>query len=484
MKKLLTVILVFSFAAASLLFGSAFWAERVLGAAPDARVFQLGNARLFLPMMVSHRAVSLFASVEEPPLCGWRPSTVDLVTGAGDTVVGSVTIRNDTENIYIEFTAASGQCLAATQAHVATSLEGIPMANGSPDLSQFEFQAQHSACIQSHTFVIPLQGMWQKAKQVVVVAHADVIDQQSGASQSAYGNCTPFPNDPLARYCTYDLPENKALDRLDISVGFEDLPLNDRTMDFDYNDWIADVDSELVYCNTVSAGYQLWRMEFNITPQARGAAYNHVFHLRFKPGTFPSDGTAILSVFDQDGNLVGAPLEQPFIAAQENDFAVIDPTSSAFPGSVINTIETRPRFAPARTATLVLEFDDPFFLDITPFDPALPGNVHGDNLLFDPYLFVMPSQGDTYEIAQGSERMLVVPGTAYLWPEERIPVWTAYPDVTPGDLTTDPLTPPVFPEGWWLNYNNCVYDGVPCQPSGANLMAPAVIVTPVASPAP
>lgn len=483
MKKLL-IYLVVCIAAASLLFASALWGESAWGESPNALVFQLGDARMFLPMLVSNHSVSQFATTRTPTFCGLLPQTTELVTGADNRSVGSLSMRNDGENLYIEYTAGEGQCLAATQAHVATSLDGIPMVNGSPDLSQFEFQAQHSVCLGSHTFVIPLQGMWRKADNLVVVAHAEVVEQQSGARQSAYGNCTPFPNDPLARYCTYEFTESKALDEIDVSVGFEDLPLNDRTMDFDYNDWIADVDSELTYCNARSTGFRLWQIAFTITPQARGAAYDHGFHLRFEPNTFPSDGVAILTVYDQEGNPIAPALEQPFLAGEVNDFAVIDPTSSAFPGAVVNTIETRPRFTSARTATLILEFDEPFFFDVTPFDPALPGNVHGANLLFDPYLFVRPLRGDTYEIHKGSVRMLVVPGTAYLWPEERIPVWSAYPDVVPGDLTTDPLTPPTFPESWWLNHNQCVYDGLPCVPSGASLDAQTVIVTPVASPAP
>ena len=73
---------------------------------------------------------------------------------------------------------------------------------------------------------------------------------------------------------------------------------------------------------------------------------------------------------------------------------------------------------------------------MTLYDPAQAGNEHGEKLFFQPHLFVYNTP--TYEIGPGSPLMLVVPFLEWEWPEERVAIWNAYPDVLPGDLSITP----------------------------------------------
>jgi hypothetical protein len=174
--------------------------------------------------------------------------------------------------------------------------------------------------------------------------------------------------------------------------------------------------------------------------------------------------------------VVGTPVVQPFLAGQLNQFTMVDPTSVAIPGSIVNTVETRPYQQPTGFASLSIRFDTPFGFDPAPYEPNQPGNAHGEKLFFQPHLFVY--QTPTYEIGPGNPLMLVVPFLTWEWPEERVAIWRAYPDVTPGNISSNPKVPPEFPNGWFENFNNCVYDGVMCSAPAAGASAPTLLPYP------
>lgn len=265
------------------------------------------------------------------------------------------------------------------------------------------------------------------------------------------------------------------------SIGYEDLSLDSMYMDFDYNDWITDIATDLCYYHIPNTGSFLWQLDFIVLPQARGAALDHAYHIDFPANIFPSDGEAILTYFDEYNNVIGAPVVQPFLATQINQFDMVDPTSNALPGSMVNTVETEAYVNPRGYATLSIRFDTPFWFDVALYDPAQAGNEHGEKLFFQPHLFVY--NNPNYEIGPGSPLMLVVPFLTWEWPEERIAIWHAYPDVLPGDLSVSPKVPPVFPLGWHANFNDCVYNGVACPPPPANAGA-AVVEGPFVIPSP
>ena len=246
-------------------------------------------------------------------------------------------------------------------------------------------------------------------------------------------------------------PECGILRSFGVTVGHEDLPIFGSN-DYDYNDWITDIRGILDYTAPPSCGLE--RIDLAFTPQARGAAYDHTFHMLFPANTFPSNGTATLTIFDQNGVVLSSNVTA-FNAAVANDFTIFARTSDVFP-VITNTEEVLPTLPPGRTAHLTIVFDT-FAPFIIPADSLeLP---HGERLFFDPYLYVI-NTADT--VHRGDFRLLAVPVATYLWPEERRRIDTVYEavDFVPG-------TPPMlnFQANWWeLPHNDCVYgDGVLCS---------------------
>ena len=187
-------------------------------------------------------------------------------------------------------------------------------------------------------------------------------------------------------------------------------------------------------------------MDFSIQPEARGASYDHAFNLNIPSDGFGCDGTATLTRFDGEGNVLFSG-SGPFDASIDNDFQVVPRTSNAFP-PLSNTDESKPYVPTQRTALLNIVFDELCPFQPRGYDPE--PTIHGEGLFFNTSLYVYGS-GQT--IGPGDERTLLVP-VQWKWPEERIPVWEAYPLVQEGDQ-------PIFPWAWWTEWTDAVYDGKP-----------------------
>ena len=254
-----------------------------------------------------------------------------------------------------------------------------------------------------------------------------------------------------------------------VSVGFEDLPLASGENDYDYNDWITDIDGFADF--DVRANNGLSEIIFNFNPQARGALYDHTFHIAIPAGTFGSDGTAVLTIFDQNHQVLSSQTSA-FVASADTDFVIFPNTSAVFP-NLANTFESVPSVPAQRYASLDITFSQPAPFDLASYNLALP---HGGGLFFDPYLYVH-NTGDT--IHRGDIRMLTVPDTSYKWPEEKVRIDKAYPNVT--FVAGNPPTIN-FPNMWWLNFNHCVYDGIACALSKAPSAGTVAPGTPVVTP--
>jgi hypothetical protein len=237
----------------------------------------------------------------------------------------------------------------------------------------------------------------------------------------------------------------------DVTVGYEDLPFGSSLMDFDYNDFIVDIHSVLTYDKEIKNN--LHSVNFVLTPGARGAVYDHEFHIAIAANVFKSDGVATLTLFDQNHNVIGAPQTIPFVGGSNTNFLIFSHTSDIFP-EMSNTYETKPHLLPQRTAELNIQFNTPFAFSLADYQLT---DEHGTGMFFDPFLKVL-NTGEV--IFFGDSRMLVIPDINYMWPEEHIRMDKAYP------LTTFVPGPPpdvLFPSGWWLVHNTCVYgDGIPC----------------------
>ena len=250
-------------------------------------------------------------------------------------------------------------------------------------------------------------------------------------------------NDTAATGC--DEAAVEAIVLCEAAFGFEDLPFGSVNLDWDYNDWLATIELGPTFSGA-SAGDSLLRMDFSVQPEARGATLDHAFRLTIPSNGFACDGIYTLSRFDGEGNLLFEESE-PFDASIDNEFEVLPRTSEVFPSST-NTEETKPYIPADRTATVSIVFSEPCPFEPRAFDRV--ATVHGEGLFFGASVYVHDT-GET--IGVGDDRTLLVP-VEWKWPEERTPVWEAYPQVQEG-------APPIFPWGWWLEYTDAVYDGKP-----------------------
>jgi hypothetical protein len=243
---------------------------------------------------------------------------------------------------------------------------------------------------------------------------------------------------------------NSVNNNWDVTVGYEDLPLGSSFMDFDYNDFIVDIHSVLTYDKEIK--HNLRSADFILTPEARGAEYDHEFHMFFAANTFASNGAATLTLFDQNHNVISTQAI-PFVASNDNNFMVFSHTSDIFP-AMSNTYETQPHLKPQRTAELSIKFNTPFYFNLAAYQLT---DEHGTGMFFDPYLKVL-NTGQL--IFRGDSRMLAIMDINWMWPEEHVRMDKAYPRTTylPG-----PPPDVLFPNGWWFTHNTCVYgDGIPC----------------------
>jgi hypothetical protein len=249
---------------------------------------------------------------------------------------------------------------------------------------------------------------------------------------------------------TSSSPSCSIITSFGVTVGYEDLRILGPN-DFDYNDWITDIRGSLSY-NEPTCGLE--QIDLIITPQGRGAAFDHAFHMLFPADTFGSDGAATLIIYDNVGGTISSEVI-PFVASEDNDFTIFPQTSEVFP-PMTNTEEGTTLIRAARTARLTIDFETaaPFVIPEDTLD--LP---HGEEMFFNPYLFVI-NTGDSVGI--GDLRLLEVPEASYLWPEERRRIDTVY-----SGIEFVPGTPPTlnFVSHWWeLPFNDCVFgDGIPCS---------------------
>ncbi len=290
------------------------------------------------------------------------------------------------------------------------------------------------------------------------------IPGADATAQSSYCN----PSDEFVQYFYY-LP---LLDRqrsslintpFRVTVGYEDLPLAGQSNDWDYNDWIVDIEGTGTFESMTSDRWS--SMSFTFSPNGRGAAFKHAFHMLIPPGTFSSNGTYTLTTFGPTGAVVST-VNGVFNATGPADFTIFPDTGVVYPASLTNTLEDRPRVTAQRTAELVINFDNPIDFFFSDYDYTA---AHGTGLFFDPYLVVL---GSNDVVHRGDLRLLNVPERMsdtgptlqYDWPEEWMRIDRVYTNLTfiPANPPTRPTPDIIFPDGWWLTHNNCVIDGIVC----------------------
>lgn len=124
--------------------------------------------------------------------CG-ENTRVSLVAGQ-HTDIGTVTVANDEDNVYVTFATGTGWTLRATHLEVATSLGDVPVNGaGNPVMGHFTWQQTHADGTKRFTVTIPRSELGvEVGDELIVAAHADVYDTDSERSEGAWGEGTRF----------------------------------------------------------------------------------------------------------------------------------------------------------------------------------------------------------------------------------------------------------------------------------------------------
>ncbi|HSM71427.1 MAG TPA: hypothetical protein VK851_07770 [Anaerolineales bacterium] len=125
-----------------------------------------------------------------------NPLVVDLLAGQHE-VAGSIKVWDDGASLYVLYETTGPWCLTETHLAIASSLGGIPQANGNPMPGQFPYKNSHG-CNTNYLYKVPLD---KNACELYVAAHAVV--KRPGSTETAWGNGFDFPGKNWATYFTY-----------------------------------------------------------------------------------------------------------------------------------------------------------------------------------------------------------------------------------------------------------------------------------------
>lgn len=123
---------------------------------------------------------------------------------AGQNIdVGTVSVWNDAENLYVKYEATDNWYFTETHLHVATALENIPQTKkGNPIPGHFDYPMEYDPPVQENTNVINLEDCgFEVGDNLYIAAHAVV--QKDIQEETAWGAGDNFPGKNWAMYFTY-----------------------------------------------------------------------------------------------------------------------------------------------------------------------------------------------------------------------------------------------------------------------------------------
>lgn len=196
-------------------------------------------------------AVLAAAGCQYPPEGVTGPEIPDLGVAPGEPVseypiwagqnilIGTLSVYNDADYLYITYTLFDGWMLEETHVHVASDLSGIPCnRNGIPVPGQFAFGACHDPTVAVYTYAIEMEPWgFQYGDEVVVAAHAAVNKwdevSQEYLEETAWGGDNPGPGPRWWFYALYVI-QNPEGPGPGYSTETAWARMNDDPMDFTY----------------------------------------------------------------------------------------------------------------------------------------------------------------------------------------------------------------------------------------------------------
>ena len=147
------------------------------------------------------------------------PLIVDLIAGQNEHA-GDIKVWDDGTSLYVLYETVNPWCLTETHLAVASSLDGIPQANGNPIPGQFPYKNTHN-CATNFLYTIPLN---KGVCQIYIAAHAAV--KSPGSTETAWGNGLDFSGNNWGTYFLYEPNICKVTPTQSESATLTDSPTN------------------------------------------------------------------------------------------------------------------------------------------------------------------------------------------------------------------------------------------------------------------
>jgi len=122
------------------------------------------------------------------------PPEVYTIWATPHTNVGSVTVWNTPDMIYITYATTGRWWLESTDTHVALKLKDIPQKNHVPKPDRFEFQNDWKPRVQTCTLSIEKRDGWDVGKYLYIATHSVVVhvDSRGRVTQREEGWAGPY----------------------------------------------------------------------------------------------------------------------------------------------------------------------------------------------------------------------------------------------------------------------------------------------------
>ncbi|MDL2208108.1 hypothetical protein LJB97_00630 [Parabacteroides sp. OttesenSCG-928-O15] len=142
------------------------------------------------------------ADAPEFGYCG-EPYVTSFIAGKKNNV-GTVTVGNDKENLYVTYTLDASWNLSDTKLFVGDDA-ALPTNGNNPKLGHFPYKTTHSPAVNTFTYAIPLEEL---SACVTVAAQAEVVSLE-GKTEGAWGEGVIIGNSGAMKfeYCVQECIE-------------------------------------------------------------------------------------------------------------------------------------------------------------------------------------------------------------------------------------------------------------------------------------
>jgi hypothetical protein len=145
---------------------------------------------------------------------GWDTRQVSPLYN-GDDSVGTVTVWNTLDSLYVQYDVDGDQWLEKTDLSVTTRAGDIPQRDGNPGCGQFEFRNTWNEPRQSCTYMIPYRAGWG-GKEICIATHCEETQRDCHGHETSRHNCwggrDRFCGKDRCHYIKYRFPCVKNVD--------------------------------------------------------------------------------------------------------------------------------------------------------------------------------------------------------------------------------------------------------------------------------